>query len=232
MLTCGANHTVNNPARCAVALIRGDGCDAVCFHRQIAGGCGTVTAERSIPSAHSKRPLAACVHSITTVGRQPAGAKAHNRENEDALTIGAGRGRDRRDTVDRIPRRASCRPAARPRAEHRGADRRRPADRGGPGAGHHRPPTERSTIGVSWAVTANLLAAVAATPLIGRLADLHSKKHVLLIVLAVVLVGSVLAATTSSLALLIVAPGTAGRLVRALPDQHRDPARRTRAGAD
>jgi MFS family permease len=61
-----------------------------------------------------------------------------------------------------------------------------------------------STIGVSWAVTANLLAAVAATPLIGRLADLHSKKIVLLIVLAVVLVGSVLAATTSSLALLIV----------------------------
>ena len=47
-----------------------------------------------------------------------------------------------------------------------------------------------STIGVSWAVTANLLAAVAATPLIGRLADLHSKKRVLLIVLAVVLVGS------------------------------------------
>jgi MFS family permease len=62
-----------------------------------------------------------------------------------------------------------------------------------------------STVGVSWAVTANLLAAAAATPLIGRLADLHSKKRVLLIVLAVVLVGSVLAATTSSLALLIVA---------------------------
>jgi MFS family permease len=67
-----------------------------------------------------------------------------------------------------------------------------------------------STIGVSWAVTANLLAAVAATPLIGRLADLHSKKRVLLIVLAVVLVGSVLAATTSSLALLIV-----GRVLQA-----------------
>ena len=57
---------------------------------------------------------------------------------------------------------------------------------------------------MSWAVTANLLAAAAATPLIGRLADLHSKKHVLLGVLAIVTVGSVLAATTSSLALLIV----------------------------
>ncbi|VEG55921.1 major facilitator superfamily transporter [Mycolicibacterium aurum] len=62
-----------------------------------------------------------------------------------------------------------------------------------------------SAVAVSWAVTANLLAAAAATPLIGRLADLHRKKRVLLGVLAVVLTGSVLAAVTSSLALLIVA---------------------------
>jgi MFS family permease len=62
-----------------------------------------------------------------------------------------------------------------------------------------------SPVAVSWAVTANLLAAAAATPLIGRLADLHNKKHVLLGVLVIVLVGSILAATTSSLALLIVA---------------------------
>jgi len=40
-----------------------------------------------------------------------------------------------------------------------------------------------STVAASWAVTANLLAALAATPLIGRLADLHSKKPVLLSVL-------------------------------------------------
>jgi MFS family permease len=67
-----------------------------------------------------------------------------------------------------------------------------------------------SLLGVSWAVTANLLAAAAATPLIGRLADLHSKKRVLLIVLVVVLIGSLLAALTSSLALLIV-----GRVLQA-----------------
>jgi MFS family permease len=67
-----------------------------------------------------------------------------------------------------------------------------------------------SIVAVSWAVTANLLAAAATTPLIGRLADLHSKKRVLLIVLGVVLMGSVLAATTSSLALLIV-----GRVLQA-----------------
>ncbi|WP_137149276.1 MFS transporter [Mycolicibacterium sp. CR10] len=62
-----------------------------------------------------------------------------------------------------------------------------------------------SMVAVSWAVTANLLAAAGATPLIGRLADLHRKKRVLLVVLAVVLAGSLLAATTTSLPLLIVA---------------------------
>ncbi|MDT5149656.1 MAG: hypothetical protein QOI01_1389 [Mycobacterium sp.] len=62
-----------------------------------------------------------------------------------------------------------------------------------------------SSVAVSWAVTANLLAAAASTPLIGRLADLHNKKRVLLGVLLIVLVGSVMAATTSSLALLIIA---------------------------
>jgi len=62
-----------------------------------------------------------------------------------------------------------------------------------------------SSVAVSWTVTANLLAAAASTPLIGRLADLHNKKHVLLGVLVVVLAGSVLAATTSSLAILIFA---------------------------
>jgi MFS family permease len=67
-----------------------------------------------------------------------------------------------------------------------------------------------SDVGVSWAVTANLLAALAATPLIGRLADLHSKKPVLLSVLVVVLIGSLLAATTTSLPLLIV-----GRVLQA-----------------
>ncbi len=60
-------------------------------------------------------------------------------------------------------------------------------------------------VDVSWTVTANLLAAAASTPLLGRLADLHTKKRLLLAVLAVVLAGSLLAATTSSLPLLIAA---------------------------
>lgn len=62
-----------------------------------------------------------------------------------------------------------------------------------------------SPVAVSWAVTANLLAAAAATPLLGRLADVFSKKRVLVAVLFVVLAGSILAATTSSLTWLIVA---------------------------
>ena len=64
---------------------------------------------------------------------------------------------------------------------------------------------DASVIDVSWVVTANLLAATSATPLIGRLADLNRKKPVLLGVLVAVLAGSVLAATTTSLPLLIAA---------------------------
>ena len=62
-----------------------------------------------------------------------------------------------------------------------------------------------SEVDVSWVITANLLSAVATTPLIGRLADLHSKKWALLSVLAVVMAGSVIAATTTSLPLLVFA---------------------------
>ena len=61
-----------------------------------------------------------------------------------------------------------------------------------------------SPVAVSWAVTANLLAAAAATPLIGRLADLFNKKRVLLAALGLILVGSLLGAVTSSLPLLIL----------------------------
>lgn len=69
---------------------------------------------------------------------------------------------------------------------------------------------DASSVAVSWTVTANLLAAAAATPLLSRLADLHNKKHVLLGVLIVVLIGSILAATTSSLPVLIAARALQG----------------------
>lgn len=68
---------------------------------------------------------------------------------------------------------------------------------------------QASPAAVSWVVTANLLAAAAATPLIGRIADLRNKKTVLLTVLTLVAAGSALAAVTSSLPLLI-----AGRVLQ------------------
>ena len=68
-----------------------------------------------------------------------------------------------------------------------------------------------SALSVSWAVTANLLAAAAGTPLIGRMADLRNKKRVLLTVLALVSAGSLLAAVTAWLPLLIV-----GRVLQGL----------------
>ncbi|MGA9873584.1 MAG: MFS transporter [Rhodococcus sp. (in: high G+C Gram-positive bacteria)] len=66
-----------------------------------------------------------------------------------------------------------------------------------------------STTAAGWVLTANLLAAVVATPVIGRLADLYGKRRVLLTVLALVLVGSLLAALTDSLPLLL-----AGRILQ------------------
>ncbi|WP_306204172.1 MFS transporter [Actinoplanes sp. RD1] len=68
----------------------------------------------------------------------------------------------------------------------------------------------RTDLGVSvsaagWVVTANLLAAAVLTPVLGRLGDLHGRRPVMLGVLTVVLLGSVLAATTASLPLLLVA---------------------------
>ncbi|MFI5890078.1 MFS transporter [Actinoplanes sp. NPDC051513] len=62
-----------------------------------------------------------------------------------------------------------------------------------------------SATAASWVVTANLLAAAVFTPMLGRLGDLHGRRPVMLGVLVVVLAGSVLAAATTSLPLLIVA---------------------------
>src|SRR6202162_3197135 len=61
-----------------------------------------------------------------------------------------------------------------------------------------------STSAVNWVVTANLLAAAVFTPLLGRLGDLRDRRPVLIGVLGVVLVGSLLAATTHDLALLLI----------------------------
>lgn len=61
------------------------------------------------------------------------------------------------------------------------------------------------TTAVGWTLTSGFLAAAVMTPVAGRMADLRSKKTVLLAVLGIVLTGSVVAAVTETLPLLIVA---------------------------
>jgi EmrB/QacA subfamily drug resistance transporter len=62
---------------------------------------------------------------------------------------------------------------------------------------------------VSWVLTSYLLSASVATPLIGRLGDMHGKERILLIVLALLCVGTLISALSSSLALMLV-----GRIVQ------------------
>ncbi|MFE5758976.1 MFS transporter [Streptomyces massasporeus] len=61
-----------------------------------------------------------------------------------------------------------------------------------------------TTANVSWVTTATLLSAAVFTPLLGRFGDQHGKKPTLVGVLIVMIAGSVLAATTTSLTWLIV----------------------------
>lgn len=65
-----------------------------------------------------------------------------------------------------------------------------------------------STTGATWVLTAYLLAASIATPVIGRLGDMFGKEHVLLATLAAFGVGSLICALSHTLGLLI-----AGRVV-------------------
>jgi EmrB/QacA subfamily drug resistance transporter len=63
--------------------------------------------------------------------------------------------------------------------------------------------TSQST--VTWVLTAYLLSASIATPVIGRLGDMAGKKRMLVIVLATLAVGALLAAVASSIGVLIIA---------------------------
>jgi EmrB/QacA subfamily drug resistance transporter len=63
--------------------------------------------------------------------------------------------------------------------------------------------TSQST--VAWVLTAYLISASIATPVLGRLGDMIGKKRVLLVVLALLIVGSLIAALTSSLPVMLVA---------------------------
>lgn len=62
-----------------------------------------------------------------------------------------------------------------------------------------------STAAATWAVTTNLLACAVLTPVLGRLGDLHGRRRLMLWSIGACLAGSLLAALTSSFALLLVA---------------------------
>ncbi|WP_051942546.1 MFS transporter [Streptacidiphilus rugosus] len=74
-----------------------------------------------------------------------------------------------------------------------------------------------SSSGVSWITTATLLSAAVFTPLLGRVGDLYDKKRTLLAVLAVMIAGSLLAATTTSLPLLIAGRALQGAATAIFP---------------
>lgn len=73
-----------------------------------------------------------------------------------------------------------------------------------------------STTDASWVLTAYLLSASVLTPILGRLGDMVGKRKVIIVVLALLLVGTVLAALAPNLGVLIVArvlQGAAGAVM-------------------
>ena len=68
-----------------------------------------------------------------------------------------------------------------------------------------------SAAGTAWAITATLLAAAVATPIMGRLGDMYGKRRMLLISIGLLVAGSVVAALSSSLI-----PMIAGRALQGL----------------
>ena len=70
-----------------------------------------------------------------------------------------------------------------------------------------------SASGVAWLLTAYLVSASVATPILGRLGDMFGKHRMLVIVFATMSIGSVIAGLATSIGVLIVArviQGTAG----------------------
>jgi MFS family permease len=74
-----------------------------------------------------------------------------------------------------------------------------------------------STADVSWIITVNLLSAAVFTPILGSLGDALGRKRVLMVTLAVVTLGSVLAASTHVFALVLVGRVLQGMGFAAMP---------------
>ncbi|MEV6350607.1 MFS transporter [Actinoplanes sp. NPDC051851] len=69
----------------------------------------------------------------------------------------------------------------------------------------------------AWAVTATLLAAAVATPVVGRLGDMYGKRRMLLVSLAILLAGSVVCAVSGALPLFIVGRALQGLAAGVIP---------------
>ena len=74
-----------------------------------------------------------------------------------------------------------------------------------------------STSATSWVLTAYLLSAAVLTPILGRLGDMVGKRKILIVVLAVLLVGAVLAALAPNLGTLIVGRALQGAAGAVMP---------------
>ncbi|WP_349865905.1 MFS transporter [Leifsonia sp. WHRI 6310E] len=74
-----------------------------------------------------------------------------------------------------------------------------------------------TTSDASWIITAYLLSASVLTPILGRLGDMVGKRRILIVVLALALVGAVLAAIAPNLGVLIVARALQGAAGAVMP---------------
>jgi MFS family permease len=70
---------------------------------------------------------------------------------------------------------------------------------------------------VSWVATAAVLSGAIANPVMGRLGDMHGKRRMILVSLAVLLAGCVLAATTHQLIVLVIGRAMQGFAIAVLP---------------
>src|SRR3954464_11655098 len=70
---------------------------------------------------------------------------------------------------------------------------------------------------VSWLLTSTLLVAAVSVPIMGRLGDMFGKRLLLLVAVGALVVGSLLTAVTSNVALLIVGRGIQGASSAAIP---------------
>ncbi|WP_234441673.1 MFS transporter [Streptomyces sp. WM6386] len=76
---------------------------------------------------------------------------------------------------------------------------------------------DTSASNTSWAVTATLLASAVATPVVGRLADMFGKRRMLLVSIAMLVAGSVVAALSESLVPLVVGRALQGLAAGMIP---------------